>query len=429
MQLHLEGTAGNVVGKRLTVTRDKPVIIRAKTPNHEAGRVVVEFREGTWRIDNQSHLACRLNAHEQRQAALSHGDVLEIGKDGFRVAIEGDSSVSDDHDAHDTQAVDRGAAAAAETEEADQPQCAVCDAPIPDKARPRSWNDGKRWICQRCVTKGVKPDHLPRSGATPLPGTVPVPVSLRSLASRPLDAGEPTPLTTHVLPSDHDDTDEMLPPATKAPASPAQSQSQSQSDSDRLRHSRRISASRLAAVEPAASRQGLLSKMGNVFRRDERQVRLEELERARADLLTEAGRHALGADGGMGLPEEAVSALLKGGTVTLSGGDLAAAGLERWRTQRQRMALLDAEIAALRRALGLGPDPEAHAQSSPTLRADQRVHQERAFATLDGMATDDLSKHARKAPEESDIVEEPSAAERQERHQSSTRIRPGRRHR
>lgn len=413
MPLHLEGTAGNVVGKRLTVTRDRPFIIRAKTTNHEAGRVIVEFHGGTWRVDNQSRLACRLNAIEQNQAVLAHGDVLEIGKDGFRVAIEPDAPAGVDHDSHDAQT-------ATSAEDANQPQCAVCDAHIPATVRPRCWNDGERWICPRCVEKGVKPDHLPRPGA--IPSIDAAPVSPRSLAARPLDPGEPTPLTTQALPPDHDDTDEMLPLATKASSSPTESQS----DSDRLRHSRRISASRLAAVEPAASRQGLLSKMGKVFRRDDRQVRLEELERSRADLLTEAGRHALGPGGGMGLPEEAVSALLKGGTVTLSGADLSAAGLDRWRTQRQRMALLDAEIAALRRALGLGPDPEAHAQSSPTLRADQRVHQERAFATLDGMATDDLSKHAQKASDESDIVVEPAAPGR---HQSSTRIRPVRRHR
>jgi hypothetical protein len=91
------------------------------------------------------------------------------------------------------------------------------------------------------------------------------------------------------------------------------------------------------------------------------------------------------------------------------------------------MALLDAEIGAIRRALGLGPDPEVHAQSSPTLRADQRVHQERAFATLDGMATDDLSGHARPASsDESDIVEEPTVPGRS---QSSTRLRAPRRRR
>jgi hypothetical protein len=258
----------------------------------------------------------------------------------------------------------------------------------------------------------------------PVVDGVPAQLTLKPLSANPLDVSELTPLTTQVLPSDHDDTDEMLPPAGETPA--ASAEPRPQGDSDRMRHTRRISASRLAAVEPAASRQGLFSKMGNVFRRDDRQVRLDELERARAELLTEAGRHALGAGGGMGLPEDAVSALLKGGTVTLSGADLSAAGLERWCAQRQRMALLDAEIAALRRALGLGPDPAAHAQSSPTLRADQRDNQERAFATLDGMATDDLSGHAKAARDESDIVVEPASAGRP---QSSTRLRAVRRRR
>jgi hypothetical protein len=415
MPLHLEGTAGNVAGKRLTVARDKPFVIRAKTTNHEAGRVIVEFRDGSWRVDNQSRMACRLNAQEQRQAVLAHGDVLEIGKDGFRIAIASDQ---DEGSAQDARPAERPEAVV----EDDQPQCAVCDAPIAASARPRSWNDGERWICQRCVAKGVKPDHLPRPGGAPAAEAPPA--TARSLAALPLDPGEPTPLTTQALPPALDDTDEMLPGARDQEAS--STETRPQGDSDRLRHSRRISASRLAAVEPAARGQGLLSKMGKVFRRDDRQVRLEELERARSELLSEAGRHALGPDGGMGLPEHAVSALLKGGTVTLSGADLSASGLDRWRTQRQRMALLDAEIGAIRRALGLGPDPEVHAQSSPTLRADQRVHQERAFATLDGMATDDLSGHARPASDESDIVEEPAAPGRA---QSSTRLRATRRRR
>lgn len=422
MPLHLEGTAGSVDGKRLSVARDKPFVIRTKTTHHDAGRVTVEFRDGAWRLDNQSRLVSRLNAKDQRQAVLAHGDELDIGKDSFRVVIEADAAGGDEQDAHDTQAVDRVTAGEAADDGAGEPQCAVCDARIAAAARPRSWNDGARWICVRCLAKGVKPDHLPRPDATPPPGSVPV---LRPMSANPIDAGEPTPLTTQALPPDHDETDEVTLPAAEAAGAPS---ARTQSDSDRMRHSRRISASRLAAVEPAAKGQGILSKMGKVFRRDDRQARLEELERARAGLLAEAGRHALGPGGGLGLPEEAVSALLKGGTVTLSGADLAAAQLDRWRTQRQRMALLDAEIAALRRALGLGPDPAAHAQSSPTLRADQRVHQERAFATLDGMATDDLSGHARpRGPEESDIVEEPAAPGRTP--PSSTRLRATRRRR
>ena len=134
-------------------------------------------------------------------------------------------------------------------------------------------------------------------------------------------------------------------------------------------------ASRLTAVEPAGSgREGLLSKVGRVFgRRDERYQRLEELQAERLGRLAEAGRLALGPGLGLGLGEALVSALLQGGTISLSAGDCSTTGLEQWRALRKRLDLLDAEIAAMRRTLGLGPDPESALQQSPTLRVDERA--------------------------------------------------------
>jgi hypothetical protein len=259
----------------------------------------------------------------------------------------------------------------------------------------------------------VKPDHLPRPFAesvpreiTPIAGSPVVaeranaltpiagaPVLGESLASSVDQAGGGTHLLAGVPNPASDSTAEVLPPPAAKEAS---------SDSDRQRQSRRISASRLTAVEPA-QREGLLSKVGKVFgRRDERQQRLADLEAKRAALLAEAGRHALGPGGSMGLPEKVVQILLSGGSVTVNAGDLSQADVERWRAQRQRMVLLDAEIAALRKALGLGSDPQMHQQSSPTLRPDQKAMQDRAFATLDGLSTDELSRPdpAQSAPTE-----------------------------
>jgi hypothetical protein len=161
--------------------------------------------------------------------------------------------------------------------------------------------------------------------------------------------------------------------------------------SDRLRHSRHISASRLAAVESPGARSSLLSRVGKVFgRKDDRVQRLAELVKSRQDILSEAGRHALGLGGGLGLPEEAVLSLLQGNPVTIRPEELSASELEVWRTQRQRLTLVDAEIAALRQALDLGPDPESIVQSAPPLRPDQKAQQESTFAALDGMGTEDL---------------------------------------
>lgn len=430
MPLFLEGRSGSVSGRRLTVTREKPFVIRTRTTNHE-GEVQVRFSEGSYRLDNRSHMRCRLNGAEKQEAVLSDGDDLEIGKDRFAVVIQADAQARpqpDEHDEHDTQslapvALDAPLSAASAIEP--PVVCAVCDARIVPGSPGRSWTDGERTICARCLAKGVKPEHLPRpfaeavpreitpaAGAPLLPDSALTPIAgspvigdnlatavddARGSSTAHLLAGVPNPAS--------DSTAEVLPPPAAREA-----QGSSTSDSDRQRQSRRISASRLTAVEPA-QREGLLSKVGKVFgRRDERHQRLADLEASRAALLAEAGRHALGAGGSLGLPEKAVQALLSGGSVTVGAGDLSQTDLERWRAQRQRMILLDAEIAALRKALGLGSDPQMHQQSSPTLRPDQKAMQDRAFAALDGLSTDELSRPepAQSAPTEIALKSSPS---------------------
>ena len=400
MPLYLEGRSGAVAGRRLTVTREKPFVIRTKTTNHQ-GEVQVRFSEGSYRLDNRSHMRCRIRGTDQHQAVLVDGDDLEIGNDRFAVVIEPDTrsttrSEPDEHDEHDTQSVSPIAV--------DEPKpsadfavlCAICDARIPATAPTKSWTDGGRHICARCLAKGVKPEHLPRPFDQAVPQAITPAVGspiLREAVEVASTAEDPRVSSSQFIAGvpdpGGDSTAELVPPTV---AEPLLEEPPTTSDSDRQRQSRRISASRLTAVEPA-QREGLLSKVGKVFgRRDERQQRLADLEAKRASLLAEAGRHALGAGGSLGLPEKAIATLLAGGTVTVSTADLSPADLERWRAQRQRMVLLDAEISALRRALGLGSDPQMHQQSSPTLRPDQKAMQDRAFATLDGLSTDELSR-------------------------------------
>ena len=398
MPLHLEGRSAAVAGRRLTITREKPFIIKTKTTNHE-GEVQVIYSEGSYRLDNRSHMRCRINGTEQKQAVLADGDGLEIGKDHFTVMIELDTRTvvhrpADEHDDHDTQslsplAIDDHLPSALEPSVV----CAVCDARIVAGSHSSgSWSDGERHICARCLAKGVKPDHLPRpfaafsaSAITPNGGNPVLPEvtghsakDVRTALSSHLLAGVPDPAS--------DSTAEIKPPSA------AKDVVATSTESDRQRQSRRISASRLTAVEPA-QREGLLSKVGKVFgRRDERNQRLATLEADRTSLLAEAGRHALGHGGSLGLPEKVVAALLAGGKVSIASTDLSQTEVERWRAQRQRMVMLDAEISALRKALGLGSDPQMHQQSSPTLRPDQKAMQDRAFATLDGLSTDELSR-------------------------------------
>jgi hypothetical protein len=398
MPLHLEGRSVAVAGRRLTITREKPFVIRTKTTNH-TGEVQVVFSEGSYRLDNRSHMRCRINGTDQHQAILGDGDLLEIGKDQFAVTIEPDTrsitqSPADDQDAHDTQSLSPVTVDEHEPAPIGPPLvCAVCDARIPTGTHSSgAWSDGERNICARCIAKGVKPDHLPRPFATVPPSAVTPMGGAPVLRDDSASSSSTTNLLAGVPDSATDSTAEIKPPSVAV-------DSPSSADSDRQRQSRRISASRLSAVEPA-QREGLLSKVGKVFgRRDERHQRLADLEADRAALLAEAGRHALGHGGSLGLPEKTVAALLAGSTVTVTSADLSQADLERWRAQRQRMVLLDAEIAALRKALGLGSDTQMHQQSSPTLRPDQKAMQDRAFATLDGLSTDELSRPDLKVPE------------------------------
>jgi hypothetical protein len=413
MPLYLEGLSGAVTGRRLTVTREKPFVIRTKTTNH-VGEVKIGFADGSYQLDNGSRMRCRINGVEQKKATLVNGDEVEIGKDRFAVVIQPDarttaSDSTDEHDDHATDALSPATPTVPVANEVAQSAeapvlCAVCDARIAITAHHRSWSDGDRSICARCLAKGVQPDHLPRPFVTPLSDPTPVngSVTLADLQESAPQRSDPrvtssTQLVHGVPVLTGDSTAELSISAVVTEAA--------SSESDRQRQSRRISASRLSAVEPA-QKQGLLSIVSKAFgRRDERHQRLTELETARAELLAEAGRHALGAGGSLGLPEKAVSTLLAGGTVSLSANDLSQADLGRWRAQRQRMVLLDAEIAALRRALGLGSDLQLHVQSSPTARPDQKAMQNRAFATLDGLATDELPRDGATLPDDQQDAE------------------------
>ena len=416
MPLYLEGRSRAVEGRRLTVTREKPFVIRTKTTNHDAGEVKISFENGSYQLDNGSRMRCCINGLEHKNATLVNGDDLEIGKDRFAVVIQPEPRTADIHstDEHDDHATDslspvvpKIPAAHDVAQAVEAPSlCAVCDAQIVATTHNSSWSDGDRSICARCLAKGVKPDHLPRPFAMPPsdPTSVNGSVTLADLQESAPPQNDPrvssSQMALGVPDPGGDSTVELLAPAAEKPTEENPS-----SDSDRQRQSRRISASRLTVVEPA-QKQGLLKMVSKAFgRRDERHQRLTELEAARAALLAEAGRHALGAGGSLGLPEKAVATLLAGGTVTVSANDLSPADLARWRAQRQRMVLLDAEIAALRRGLGLGSDPQLHAQSSPTARPDQKAMQDRAFATLDGLSTDELPREGSTQPDDQQDAE------------------------
>jgi len=101
--------------------------------------------------------------------------------------------------------------------------------------------------------------------------------------------------------------------------------------------------------------------------------------------LIAAGRRSLSDGSALGLPASVMAQLQRGLVVTLKAQDLD--GLARWREERQGLVRLDAEIAALRQSLGLGPDQDAVVLTTPTLRSTELAKDERAFATMDAVGT------------------------------------------
>lgn len=158
------------------------------------------------------------------------------------------------------------------------------------------------------------------------------------------------------------------------------------------RVSRRISASRMAAVDlPEPQREGLFSKVGKVFKRkDEGDARLAQLEEERCQLLQFAGRLALERVGGFGLPRDLLQRLGSGQQVSLDPGDLAPGERETFRRHIELLAYLDAEISARRDELGLGPDPSIRAMRNIPLQTEHAERQESAFQAMDSINTDEL---------------------------------------
>lgn len=161
-------------------------------------------------------------------------------------------------------------------------------------------------------------------------------------------------------------------------------------EADPHRRRKSISASMHSVVEPEA-KPNLLNRMSSVFSARSRadRSREEELQRERTRLLEEAGRQVL-AGHALGLPEQVFSDLLAGKAVTIRPEEVSRGSLDRWRELTQRVSLLDAEIAAVRRTLGLGPDLGAVRLSAPMARNQLRKQEERAFATLDALTTQEL---------------------------------------
>ena len=250
-------------------------------------------------------------------------------------------------------------------------------------------------ICAACVKKGVKPDDLA------------LPPAAREVVSEVVE-----PPTSGSF-------------SSGKPISGKSITGKSTSESDRHRRRRSISASMHSVVE--APRKSILNRVSSVFNTKNRseRTREEDLQAERHQVLEEAGRQVLAAHA-LGLPDHAFSDLLAGRTVTIKPEEISRAPMERWRELTERVALLDAEIAAVRQNLGLGPDLGAVRLTAPRARGDLKQQEERVFATLDALTTQELGPDPQP---ESVVAEIPVPTELPRKSDISARSRvSGRRH-
>jgi len=374
-------------GRHLPVTAERAAVIKTQKSDQDVGEVRVELTDEGIVLTNHSRMICLVNGQQQRRQVLTDGDEITVGKQHFRlvsaaaakagpprarpVVVDAgpDLEIPTRLSSGDDDTTQRIHHEPAET----MVPCSACDGRFDPAV---GWSRGDQRICRSCLGKGVQPEHLARPRSPPADsGRRPPPVR----------QAQPHAEIEVVLPASRSDDSQTA--TAPAPARP-------ESDSDRQRRIRRISASQQTQVSATKTpgRPNLLQKVSQVFaQRDERR-RLEVLEHERGELLAAAGRSALAETGGFGLTDGCLSPLFQGQAVTLRLQDLAIAAFEEWRTRKEHLAYLDAEIAAIRKLLGLGADPSLAAPPAANLRAERQVNQERTFQVLDGIGTEDIGK-------------------------------------
>ncbi|MBA2479041.1 MAG: hypothetical protein H0V44_00125 [Planctomycetes bacterium] len=355
MSIVLECLSGAHKGRRIPTGGGKPLVFKLKKHDRPAGQVVVEMSDQTCIITNRSEIPCLVNGVERPRCAVRHGDEVVIGKDTFKVVDEADTMA--------TQAITPLIID-------DEPKLLRCSACRVIFNPQQGWSEGGKRLCRACLAKGVKPESL--NGGGPAPAVSPA--AAPGVATE--DLGTVPPVVPKPAPGPKSSARERTPLPV----------------ADGERHSKRISASRLALVEPAPTeRNGLFRKVTAMLGggRAERQ-RLDQLEGERNSLLVEAGRLSLGGGGGMGINDKSVMALSAGKDVLIRQQELDGAVFDQWKTLRERAQILDTEISALRRVLDLGPDTDALLKPAPALRPAKKAQQDQAFANLDGYGTENL---------------------------------------
>lgn len=337
-------TSGPHAGRELPLRVDKPLQMEIRKHGEAAGAICIAREGGAWIFTNRSSVTSEVNDQAVERAELAHGDRIRVGKLELEAVL---------------------AAADPNKDETEPSLPALNGSPADDDP-------------------STPPGLRIRAGAGSDGGT-------DDAGRPPTEEDLPAPPPVREVELQHP-TEEDLAPASIGAA----------------RNNRRISASRLASVDTPERRQTLLHRVGQVFRRrGEQDGRLEALEDERYELLFACGRRALQEQGGIGLPRDVLARLSRGERVELAPEDLDQPALERYRRSRERLVFLDAEIAALRDELGLGPDA-GQIPPQEMLLTEHLEHQDRAFRAMDGILTESLDEDFAGADDEG---EDPVAGE------------------
>ena len=92
------------------------------------------------------------------------------------------------------------------------------------------------------------------------------------------------------------------------------------------------------------------------------------------------------------MPDDFFASLAQNTALTFHPYSCDQTALAEWRSRQRQLAHLDAEISALRNALGLGSDPQLPV-AQVTLRTEQDALEDRAFEASDGILDRGSGQH------------------------------------
>ncbi len=355
MAIHLECVNGPKPGRRLPIRADKPLSIAVRQEGSPDGSVDFALVDGRPVVTNRSRRRLYLNGILVEKGDLNRADTITIGGLEFRIVVDAEALER-------RKSTDPGAVGAAGSPGAQQPN------------RDTVAND-------RIATVDFSPQQVAGLVAATNPADK---IETADFRPEAIQVVEPTPPD-----SDTQETADISPARQQpAPGCAADDgkKTAAESDSDRHRRRNRISATQ-PAIKSDSTRKSLFGRVTGVFSGRAERARLKELETERHALLLQAGRLSL--TNGFGIRPHVITAMLQGEAVSLTPQDIDPASIDRWRSLRQQVALIDSEVAALRRLLQMEADPDTVLPPLPARGLDKN-RQDRVFGVMDAVGTDEL---------------------------------------